>query len=106
MIRDLRPIDPQKLIEERDAGLTLTRICEKALNIAMLFRSNTVSYCWLQKKSPSSIIGSESEVIGSNASNRPAEHCRPWKIVFGGAVKNQDSQEDRVVLTKSELLVA
>lgn len=105
LVRELRPVGPQKGSELRDAEETMAAICNTALNIAILFRSNTVSYSWLQRKSLSSILMPESEIIGSITPNRPAELCKPWKMVFGGAVKNQESEEDRVVLTKSELLV-
>ena len=83
----------------------MAAIYNTALNIAILFRSNTVSYTWLQKQSPSKIPKAEFEIIGSADPNRPAEQCQPWRIVFGGVVKNQESEEERVVLTKSELLV-
>ena len=83
----------------------MAEIYHTAHNIAMLFRSNTVSYSWLQKKSPLSILKAESEIIGSTNLSLPPDKCRPWRIVFGGVIKNQDSEEDRVVLTKTELLV-
>ena len=106
LVQQLRPIGPSATSEEHaDARDTMEAICDKALNIALLFRSNTVSYSWLQKRSISKIPPAEREIIGSTDPNRPAELCKPWKIVFGGAVKNQDSEEDKVVLTKSELLV-
>lgn len=104
MVKDLRPVGP-RTGEQRDAEETMTAVYETALKIAILFRSNTVSYSWLQKKPLSSILMSESEIIGSTNPGRPAEVCRPGKIIFGGAVKNQNSEEDRVILTKSELMV-
>ena len=104
-IRHLRPVGPQSVGEQKDAEKAMAAIYNTALNIAMMFRSNTVSYSWLQKKSASSIQKAESEIIGSTNPGQPADKCRPWRIVFGGVVKNQNSEEDRVVLTKSELLV-
>ena len=104
-IRDLRPVGPQGVGEQKDAEKAMAAIYSAALYIAILFRSNTVSYSWLQKKSASSIPKAESEIVGSTNPGHPADKCRPWRIVFGGVVKNQDSEEDRVVLTKSELLV-
>ena len=101
-IRGLRPVGPQS---EKDAEKAMAAIYKIALDIAILFRSNTVSYSWLQGKSPSSIQRAEREIIGSTNPGQPADKCRPWRIVFGGVVKNQNSEEDRVVLTKSELLV-
>lgn len=89
----------------REAKETMTAIYDTALNIAIIFRSNTVSYSWLQRKPLSSVLMSESEIIGSTDPGRPAELCKPARIIFGGAVKNQNSEEDRVILTKSELMV-
>ncbi len=109
MVQDLRPVGPQKIFEQKDAEETMTAIYDTALDIAILFRSNTVSYSWLQRKPPSSILISESEIIGSIGSTdpgRPAELCKPCRIVFGAAVKNQHTEEDRVVLTKSEIMVS
>ena len=105
MVKDLRAIGPQKISEERDAEETMTAIYDTALDIAIIFRSNTVSYSWLQRKSPSSILTSESEIIGSTDPGRPAELCKPGRIIFGGAIKNQNFEEDRVVLTKTELMM-
>ena len=104
-VKDLRAVGPQKISEQRDAEETMTAIYDTALSIAILFRSNTVSYSWLQRKPLSSMLMSESEIIGSTDPGRPAELCKPGRIIFGGAVKNQNSEEDRVILTKSELMV-
>ena len=103
--RYLRPVGPQPVSEQKEAEKAMAAIYNTALNIAILFRSNTVSYSWLQKKSASSIQREESEIIGSISPGHPADTRRPWRVIFGGVVKNQDSEEDRVVLTKSELLV-
>ena len=104
MVRDLRPIGPPSTGEIKDAEKAMAAIYYTAHDIAILFRRNTVSYSWLQRKSPLSIQKAESEIIGSTDPSHP-DKCRPWRIVFGGVVKNQDSEEDRVVLTKTELLV-
>lgn len=104
-IRGLRPVAPLIAGEQKDAEKAMVAIYNTALTIAILFRGNTVSYSWLQNKSPSSIQKAEIEIIGSTDPGRPAEQCKPWRIVFGGVVKSQNSEEDRVVLTKSELLV-
>ena len=105
-VQDLRPVGPRKGSEESAAEDLMAAIYETALNIAILFRSNKVSYFWLQNKPASSIDKSEREIIGSTDLSRPAELWKPWRIVFGGVVKNPDSGEDRVGLTKSELLMA
>ena len=104
MVTDLRPVGPPKS-EQRDAEESMKAIYEIALDIAMLFRSNTVSYSWLQRKPLSSVLMAESEIVGSTNPGRSAELYKPGRIIFGGIVKNQDSEEDRVVLTKSELMV-
>lgn len=104
-VRDLRTVGPPDRGEQKEAEKAMAAIYNTAFNIAILFRRNTASYSWLHKKSPSSIPQAEVEVIGSTHPGRPAEQWKPWRIVFGGVVKNEDSEEDRLVLTKSELLV-
>lgn len=103
-VRGLQPVGPPGGDDEKDAEEAMAAIYKRALNIAILFRSNTVSYSWLQKKPPSQFQPAEIEMIGSTDPRRPPEQCKPWRIIFGGVVKNQNSEEDRVVLTKSELL--
>ena len=105
IVRVLRPVGPPGLGEQKEAEKAMAAIYSAAFDIAILFRKNTVPYSWLQKKSPSSIPQAEVEIIGSTHPSLPTEQCRPWRIVFGGVVKSQDSEEDRVVLNKSELLV-
>ena len=105
IVRDLRPIGPTGVGEQKEAEKAMAAIYNTAFDIAILFRKNTVSYSWLQKESPSSIPQAEVEIIGATHPVRPAEQWEPWRIVFGGVVKSQDPEEDRVVLTKSELLV-
>ena len=104
-VRGLEPVGPPGGGEQKEADEAMAAIYKKALDIAILFRSNTVSYSWLQKKSASKLQPAEVEIIGSTDPHHPAEQCKPWIIVFGGVVKNQHSEEDRVVLTKSEVLV-
>ena len=104
-VKGLRPVGPPGGGDLKDAEEAMTAIFNTALDIAILFRSNTVSYSWLQKKSASKLQPAEIEIIGSTDPRHPAEQCKPWIIVFGGVVKNQHSEEDRVVLTKSEVLV-
>ena len=104
-VRDLRPVGPPGGSEQKDAEEAMGAIYKKALSIAIIFRSNTVSYSWLQTKLSSKIPKAEIEIIGSTDPVRPAEQCKPWRIIFGGVVKNRKSEEERVVLTKSEVLV-
>ena len=106
LVHCLRPVSSHSGVEYSEAKETMAAIYNTALKIAILFRSNTVSYSWLQRKSASSIPKAEREVIGSTDPSRPEEQCKPWMIVFGGIVKNQNSEEDKVVLTKSELMVS
>ena len=99
----LRPIITSS---RADAHNAMVALFHSASKIAMLLRSTTVSYSWLQKKPRATILIAESEIIGSINPNYPAGQAKLWKMVFGGVVKNNDSEEeDNVVLSKSEILV-
>ena len=80
-------------------------IVDSAISIALLFRSTQVPYAWLQKEQASSILASEREIIGSTAPNRPPEECKPMKVIFGGVIKNPESDEEKTLLVKTEMLV-
>ena len=105
IVKFLSPAGPVKGDQLMDAEKSMTAICDVAVKAAVLFRSSTVSYIWLQRQSTINIPPSEREIIGSASPGRRAEDCSPWIIVFGGVVKNEESQEDKLVLRKSELLV-
>ena len=110
-LQNLHPIGPPSNDEQKDAEEALTAIYDRALKIAILFRSSkTVSYSWLQKEESLSRVErtEESDIIGiaADPGRVIAEQCTSWRIVFGGVVKNENSEGgDRVVLRKSELVV-
>ena len=82
----------------------MTSIYIKAFDLAILFRSNAVPYSWLHKNSLSRIPEAEVNIVGVTHPEHSAGLWKPWRMVFGGVVKSEDSGEDRVVLAKSEIL--
>ena len=79
-------------------------ICKTVLNIALISRSNSVSYTWVQKRSVSSIAEPEYDVIGAIAPKRYPHQGKPWRVIFGGVIKGQGS-DDHISLTKLDVLV-
>ena len=101
----LQPVGLQNSTGKKEAEDAMLGICDTAFDIAIMFRINSVPHTWLQRISITSLEQTDYEVIGSSNPNHSAEQCRPRKIIFGGAVKYAESEEDRIVLTKSEVLV-
>ena len=102
-LRDLGPIGPPNFSEEKEAERAMTSIYHTAFDLAILFRSNKVSYSWLQNKSPSSISIAEAGIAGVTQLDCPGL-WKPWRVIFGELVKSGDSEGDRFVLAKPEVL--
>lgn len=79
-------------------------ICERSLELALLFKRTKASFSWQQIHVPTD--SSEIEVIGTLSGRKLAGPPEIVKVVFGSVVKDVNSNEaDRVVLRKAEVLV-
>jgi len=92
-----------------DARNMMEEICERAFNLAFLFRRTKTSYAWAQSSMLSATDPSEIEILGSLSEGKPAVPRKVARIVFGSVIKGVGSAAsvggDRIVLRKADVLV-
>jgi hypothetical protein len=94
-----------KPTEENEAKSLMMDICERSLELALLFKRTKINFMWEQIQSK--MDASEMEIIGSLSGRQPVVgDNKISKVVFGSVVKDVNSTEgERVVLRKAEVLM-
>jgi hypothetical protein len=92
----------------KEAKQDLFKICLNALDLAFMFMSSKIEYCWMQSKD-SEIYHENVEILGSAGSKSLVQGRGDYLIVFGAVVKGgglHGRLVDEVVhLSKSEVLL-
>ncbi|KAI0539553.1 hypothetical protein GGR58DRAFT_464009 [Xylaria digitata] len=64
----------------------LIEICKTAYNIALIFRSSRIEYCWMQMAKTTEVLLREAEILGTIGVSQSDPHCVE-RIIFGEVIR-------------------
>lgn len=88
----------------QEAKQELFEICLNAFNLAFMFMSSKIEYCWMQSRD-GEVDHEYVDILGSAGAKYLVQGRGNYIIVFGGVVKGGRLVDEPIHLSKSEVLL-